>query len=150
MATEKQKLGDRGESLIRKNFSFLKCKRSGTLKPLIKNFKCADIICDFCGYLAQVKTNKVRDINVFPKSVLGAAWLPQKERMDAGIYFSIFFVLIDKSNLKKFSVFYLPAELQNEKMFVKRNPLKDTARRAGWQGYLLNGEEIFSNLVRLK
>ena len=39
MATEKQKLGDRGESLIRKNFSCLKCKRSGTLKPLIKNFK---------------------------------------------------------------------------------------------------------------
>ena len=150
MATEKQKLGDRGESLVRKNFACLRCKRSGTLKPLIKNFKCADIICDFCGYLAQVKTNKVKDINVFPKSVLGAAWLPQKERMDAGIYFSIFFVLIDKSNSKKFSIFYLPAELQNEKMFVKRNPLKETSRRAGWQGYLLNGEEIFSNLVKLK
>tara|TARA_B100000963_G_C22260320_1_gene508253 strand:- start:18 stop:302 length:285 start_codon:yes stop_codon:yes gene_type:complete len=93
MATEKQKLGDRGESLIRNNFSRLKCKRSGTLKPLIKNFKCADIICDFCGYLAQVKTNKVTDINVFPQSVLGAAWLPQKKRMDAGIYFSNFFCL---------------------------------------------------------
>ena len=74
----------------------------------------------------------------------------KKERMDAGIYFSIFFVLIDKSNSKKFSIFYLPAELQNEKMFVKRNPLKETARHAGWQGYLLNGEEIFSNLVKLK
>jgi transcription elongation factor Elf1 len=69
MATEKQKLGDRGKRLIRKKFSCLKCKRSGTLKPLIKNFKCADFICDFCGCLAQVKTNKIKDINVFPKSL---------------------------------------------------------------------------------
>ena len=150
MATEKQKLGDRGEVLIRKNFACLKCKRHGTLKPLVKNFKCADIICDFCGYLSQVKTNQVKDINTFPKSILGAAWLPQKERMDAGIYFSIFFVLIDKQNHKKFSIFYLPAELQNEKMFVKRAPLKETAKRAGWEGYLLNGNEISSKVVRLK
>ena len=64
--------------------------------------------------------------------------------------FPIFFVLIDKSNIKKFSAFYLPAELQHEKMFFKRNPLKETARRAGWQGYLLNGEEICGNLVELR
>ena len=102
-------------------------QKNGTLKPLIKNFKCADIICDFCGYLSQVKTNKVQDIDVFPRTVLGAACLQQKERMDARIHFSIFFVLIDKVNSKKFSIFFLHAELQNEKMFVKRNPLKNTA-----------------------
>jgi type II restriction enzyme len=150
MATAIQKLGDRGEALVRRHFACLKCKRTGTLKPLIKNFKCADIICDFCGYLAQVKTNRVNDINTFPKSILGAGWLPQKERMDAGIFFSIFFVLIDKQNQKNFSIFYLAAELQNEKMFVQRPPLKETARRAGWQGYLLNGDEISTKVVRLK
>ena len=61
-----------------------------------------------------------------------------------------FFVLIDKQNEKKFSIFYLAAELQHEKMFVQRLPLKETARRAGWQGYLLNGDEISSKVVRLK
>ena len=90
MATAIQKLGDRGEALVRKHFACLKCKRTGTLKPLIKNFKCADIICDFCGYLAQVKTNRVNDISASPKSILAATWLPQKERMDAGIFFVIF------------------------------------------------------------
>ena len=40
MVTAKQKLGDRGEDLIIKNFVCLKCKRNRTLKPL--NFKCAD------------------------------------------------------------------------------------------------------------
>ena len=125
-------------------------KRPRTLKPLVKNFKCADIICDFCGYLAQVKTKQVDDIYTFPKSILGAAWQPQKERMDAGIYFSIFFVLIDKQSHKNFSIFYLPAELQNEEMFHERRPLKETAKRAGWQGYQLNGDEISSRVVRLK
>ena len=65
MATEKQKLGDRGESLIRKNFSCLKCKRSETLKPLMKNFKCEDILWDFCRYLAQVKQKKLKILMYF-------------------------------------------------------------------------------------
>ena len=58
MVTEKQKLGDRGESLIRKKFSCLKCKRNGTLKPLIKNFKYANIILTFADIeckLQQIK-----------------------------------------------------------------------------------------------
>ena len=102
MATAIQKLGDRGEALVRRHFACLKCKRIGTLKPLIKNFKCADIICDFCGYLAQVKTNRVNDINTFPKSILGAGWLPQKERMDAGIFFCIFFCSNRQTKPKEF------------------------------------------------
>ena len=84
------KIGRQRRSLSQKTFRMLKCKRTGTLKPLIKNFKCADIICDFCGYLAQVKTNRVNDISASPKSILAATWLPQKERMDAGIFFVIF------------------------------------------------------------
>jgi len=59
MTTDKQKLGDFGENLIRKKFDCPKCKRPKTLKKLPPNFKCADLICDFCGYLAQVKTKTV-------------------------------------------------------------------------------------------
>ena len=58
------------------------------------NFKCADVICDFCGYLAQVKASRARDINLLPDSILGAAWKPQRERMEAAIYFPLFVVLI--------------------------------------------------------
>ena len=53
-------------------------------------------------------------------------------------------------NEKKLSIFYLAAELKHEKMFVQRRPVKETARRAGWQDYLLNGDEISSKVVRLK
>ena len=70
MTTAKQKLGDFGEEFVRKNFDCPKCKRKKTLKRLPPNFKCADIICDFCGYLAQVKTKTVSDINKFPSKIL--------------------------------------------------------------------------------
>ena len=139
MRTSKQITGDFGEDLIQKTYDCPKCKREKTLKKLPLNFKCADIICDFCGYLAQVKTKNVKDINVFPKQILGAAWPPQKERMDAGIFFPLFVVL---KNGKEHSVFYLSSDLQTEDMFVKRKPLSSTAKRAGWQGYFLNGEII--------
>jgi transcription elongation factor Elf1 len=63
MRTEKQNLGDFGEELIKKKFDCPKCKRTKTLKKLPPNFKCADIICDFCGYLAQVKTKTVKALS---------------------------------------------------------------------------------------
>tara|TARA_B100000131_G_C17705246_1_gene446389 strand:+ start:22 stop:474 length:453 start_codon:yes stop_codon:yes gene_type:complete len=150
MQTEKQKLGKLGEDLVRKSFSCLKCKRELTLRPLITNFKCADLICDFCGYLAQVKTKRVKDVNEFPKSIPGAAWAPQKERMDAGIFFSIFFVLVNKLNSKEYTIWYLASELQNKKMFMKRKPLSKDAKRAGWQGYFFNKDEMKDYLVKLK
>lgn len=64
---------------------------------LPNNFKCADVICDFCGYLAQVKTARVRNVDSIPNTVLGAAWGPQKERMASAIYFPLFLVLAGAS-----------------------------------------------------
>ena len=146
MRTNKQLLGDFGENLIIKKFNCPKCKRIKSLKKLPQNFKCADIICDFCGYLAQVKTKTVSDIEKFPSKVLGAAWGPQKERMDAGIYFPLYVVLKCE---KKYSVFYLSSDLQTEEMFIKRKPLSSTAKRAGWQGYYFDGEMMKGLITRL-
>lgn len=150
MATEIQKLGKKGKELVRKNLECPKCKRMKTLNLLRNNFKCANLICDFCGYLAQVRTNLVDNIDDFPQAVRGGAWEPLKERMDAGIFFPVFFVFILKGNSRKFSIFYLPTDLQNEAMFIPRSPLKATAQRKGWQGYMLDGAEIAKRVLRLK
>ncbi len=146
MRTNKQLLGDFGENLIIKKFNCPKCKRIKSLKKLPQNFKCADIICDFCGYLAQVKTKTVSDIEKFPSKVLGAAWGPQKERMDVGIYFPLFVVL---KNGRNHSVFYLSSDLQTEEMFIKRKPLSKNAKRAGWQGFYFDGELMKKFISRL-
>lgn len=133
MPTKKQLLGSWGETLIAKKYACPRCKRPRTLRRLPPNFKCADLICDFCGYLAQVKTASVRNVAVVPKTIPGAAWKPQKERMRAGIYFPLFIVLRSRS---KSAVYYLPTDFQTPKMFKKRAPLSTSARRPGWQGFI--------------
>ena len=149
MPTKHQELGEFGEVAVIKNCHCPKCKRTKALKRLPINFKCADIICDFCGYLAQVKSQTVKDISVYPKQILGAAWGPQKERMDAGIYFPLF--IVTYKNSKEFSVFYLSADMQLPEMFVARKPLSVTARRAGWQGYIVDLTKIIDKaLVKIR
>ena len=133
MATAKQMLGAWGESLVAKACDCPQCKRPRTLKRLPTNFKCADLICDFCGFLAQVKAMTVNTVEPLPKQVIGAAWGPQKERMDAAIYFPLFLVLKAPT---AHAVYYLPTDFQSPALFAARKPLSQPARRKGWQGFM--------------
>lgn len=146
MPTAKQELGALGERLVVQNCACPKCKQRRTLQPLRTNFKCADVICDFCGYLAQVKASTSADGKTPPKRVLGAAWGPQRKRMDAGIYFPLFLVLVTPRR-DYFSIHYLSADLQSEELFVERKPLGVNARRAGWQGFNYNMEVAGNRLI---
>ncbi len=146
--SDKIDLGNWGEELVAKSASCPRCKKTRTLKKLVQNFKCADLICDFCGFIAQVKTARVSNVDVMPKSILGAAWGPQKARMDAGIYTSLFVVLRSKEN-KDHTISFLASELQVPEMFVPRKPLSDNAKRAGWQGFLIDTTKVRDRFVRL-
>ena len=148
MATAKQELGTFGEKLVERNCSCPSCKRHGTLVRLRQNFKCADVVCDFCGYLAQVKTTTKANINDIPTKVLGAAWKPQQERMKAGIYFPLFLVLATKDR-REYAIYYLSADLQKPDIFKPRKPLSPRAKRAGWQGFYYLLEPVRSYFVRL-
>lgn len=128
MATTKQVLGTWGERLVAKTCNCPRCKRPRTLKLLPPNFKCADLICDFCGFLGQVKAMTVKDVSPLPKKVLGAAWGPQKDRMDSGIYFPLFLVLKATTT---HAIYYLPTDFQSPALFACRKPLSSAARRAG-------------------
>jgi len=148
MTTDKQKLGETGEMLVIKKCSCPKCKKENTLKRLPPNFKCADIICDFCGYLAQVKTKSKANIDELPKTILGAAWGVQKERLDSAIYMPLFIVLYNSED--EYGIYYLSADLQVPELFVPRNPLRKTAKRAGWQGFNYDLTQLKGNpIVRL-
>jgi type II restriction enzyme len=148
LPTINQELGIFGEQKVTRHCACPKCKRSRTLVRLPQNFKCADVICDFCGYLGQVKASRALDIEKIPKSILGAAWGPQKDRMDAAIYFPLFLVLITSSS-KRFAIYYLAADLQQPELFKPRTPLSSTARRAGWQGFIYDTESVRDSFVRL-
>jgi type II restriction enzyme len=146
MATSRQELGAFGERHVAQNCTCPRCKRSRTLVLLPPNFKCADLICDFCGYLAQVKATRVKDVSVLPRTILGAAWGPQKERMASGVYFPLFLVLVSETGN---AIYYLSADLQTPEMFKERPPLSSTARRAGWQGFHYDLSGVRDRIVRL-
>jgi hypothetical protein len=133
--TSRQELGEYGEGVVVR-LPCPRCKRVSTLRRLPVNFRCADIICDFCGYLAQVKTTRRADVGTLPPMLIGAAWGPQHDRMEAGIYFPLFIVIVNLDRTAH-AVYYLPADLQQPEMFQQRKPLGATARRAGWVGYML-------------
>ncbi|MXW37399.1 MAG: hypothetical protein F4Z65_03940 [Acidobacteria bacterium] len=149
MTTAKQALGQYGEEKVVRHCACPRCKRSRTLVGLRDNFKCADVICDFCGYLAQVKTTKKNDISAIPRRVTGAAWGPQQERMKAGIFFPLFLVLTS-GDPRRYAIYYLSADLQRLEIFSPREPLSPTAQRAGWQGfsYFFEDQDLAS-FVRL-
>ena len=46
--TQHQILGDYGEVVVAR-LPCPKCKHERTLRRLTVNFRCADVICDFCG-----------------------------------------------------------------------------------------------------
>ncbi len=148
MATAKQELGALGERLVVRYCACPRCKQARTLVALPPNFKCADIICDFCGYLGQVKASTSKDGRTPPRLLLGAAWGPQKQRMDSGIYFPLFLVLV-APGLGRFSIHYLSADLQTPELFRERPPLSATARRAGWTGFYYDLERVRDRLVLL-
>lgn len=148
MATDKQILGGWGEKTVIKHCSCPSCKQGRTTKQLPPNFKCADLVCDFCGYLSQVKTSSVKNIDILPSKILGAAWGPQKARMDSGIYFPLYVVLKSKTG-KEFSINFLSADLQTPEMFVPRKPLSPNAKRSGWQGFYIDVDRVKNRFVSL-
>lgn len=148
MPTAKQTLGVFGEQLVVRACECPRCKRKKTLKRLPPNFKCADVICDFCGFLGQVKTSTAREVTIFPRLLLGAAWGPQKARMNAAIYFPLFLVLVT-SDLKDHAIYYLSADLQPPELFRPRSPLSETAKRAGWRGFLYDLSVVKDRIVCL-
>jgi type II restriction enzyme len=149
MPTERQLLGAFGEQKVIRDCECPRCKRNRTLVRLPNNFKCADVICDFCGYVAQVKTAKVPNVDVVPSTILGAAWGPQKERMDSAVYFPLFLVLTSPL-MSEYSIFYLSADLQSLSMLRPRSPLSAKARRAGWQGFMYDLRPVRDRFVRLR
>jgi hypothetical protein len=136
--TAKQALGRKGEEAIRERIPCPRCRRAKTLTGLPANFQCADLICKFCGFLAQVKAVTMAG-DERPVRVLGAAWGPQHQQILDGIFQPLFvFGFSAAGSLVRID--YVPAHIlqSSPQVFEPRAPLSSTARRAGWQGFVYN------------
>jgi hypothetical protein len=136
-ATVKQQLGRLAERAVTEHVPCPRCSRPKHLSPLPVNFQCADLICKFCGYLAQVKAVSLREgSSDRPRWVLGAAWGPQQQQIIAGIFHGLYVVGYTPGRALV-SIDYVPAHVlqASPEVYVPRAPLSGTARRAGWQGF---------------
>lgn len=140
MATKQQELGEKGEKAVRQRVPCPRCGRPRHLTPLRANFPCADVICRFCGFLAQVKAYTLKGSSRgLPEQVLGAGWYVQRDQIMAGIYHGLYIVgFSQKGRLVR--IYYVPAHILQgaPEVFEPRNPLKETAKRAGWVGFNYN------------
>ena len=134
MTTLKQKLGDFGEQAVVDNCD---CPICGAVKPfnlLTKNHKLVDVVCTQCGAMAQVKAKRAKRIDRCPNTVLGAAWGPQREQLEQGVFNTLFVVVVNAA--EEFTIFCLPPIAQTVEVYKPRKPLSQNARRAGWQGFV--------------
>lgn len=138
VATERQALGKKGEDAVRTLVACPRCSRERTLTSLPTNFQCADLICKFCGFLAQVKATTLEG-DELPSRVLGGAWGPQRDQILAGIFQPLFVVGFDASR-RLVRIDYVPSHIlqATPDVFEPRAPLGASARRAGWQGFVYN------------
>jgi hypothetical protein len=143
MATEKQKLGKRGEEAVVARASCPQCNRPRTFWRLPANFQCADLICKFCGHLAQVKAVTLKQGYDFPEKILGGAWGPQQEQILAGIFHDLYLVGFAASGHLR-EIRHVPGHIlrATPSVFEPRRPLSEKARRAGWQGFYYNIGEL--------
>jgi type II restriction enzyme len=143
MPTAKQDLGKLGERAVCKHVKCPQCNRDKQLRPLTQNFECVDVICKFCGFLAQVKaTTLPQAADARPDRVLGAAWGPQHQRIISGIFHALYVVGFDGTRLKRID--YIPAHMLEAypSVFKPRTALSETAKRAGWQGFIYDLREL--------
>lgn len=141
MATDRQDLGNRGEKAVCKHATCPRCNRLRQFRQLPPNFECADIICKFCGFLGQVKATRLADdSDTFPARIMSAAWGPQHQRILAGVYNGLYLVGFRKDGRRLTRIDYVPPHILESvpEVFEPRRPLGPKAKRAGWQGYMLN------------
>jgi type II restriction enzyme len=132
--TSRQLLGDLGEMSVTRHCSCPRCKNHRTLRRLRANFKAADIICDVCGFTAQVKAVTVSAKGRLPQQLLGASWPVQRDRIASHIYQPLYIVAVYRNIPDR--IYYVPADFQTPQMFTPRKPLSASASRSGWQGFM--------------
>jgi len=144
MPTRHQALGEKGEIAVARLLACPRCNKPKHLTRLPPNFQCADVICKFCGFLAQVKATKLKGNETeLPETILGAAWEPQHEQIIAGIYHGLYIVCYDSLD-KLLRIDFIPAHILQvtPEVFQPRKPLSETARRAGWQGFMIRLNKV--------
>lgn len=113
------------------------CKEYGLVKYKA-NEKSKDIKCEKCNCQIQIKAKKGKKNNGEPLKLLGAEYKTTYNSIKENTvhYLVVLYSSIGDSYTVH-DILFIHCTNINERCIIPRPPLKDTAKRAGWQGCIL-------------
>lgn len=115
------------------------CVRCGSkLKHFENNKPVGDMYCEKCSEEFELKSNKAK----LGKIIADGAYSTMIEKIDNGEVPNFFYLNYD---LKRYNInilIIIPKHYFTKDIIIKRKPLADTARRAGWVGCNINVSQI--------
>jgi len=149
-ATAQQLAGKEGERAVCRQITCPSCGRK-RLTALPVNFDCADVICRFCGFMAQVKA--ITSVTgAWPSTLPGGSWPRQQEQIIAGITHALFVVSFDPKDRRLVAIDYVPSDILKAvpDAFVPRKPTKPAGRSTPFVGFRYDSRRIPAiGIVRL-
>ncbi|MCC8356887.1 MAG: restriction endonuclease [Oscillospiraceae bacterium] len=123
-----QKVRVMSESLVAKNI-FCPCCGNPHIQKLGNNKPVADFQCSFCGSIFELKSKK----GTLGKKITDGAYSTMIERITSTKNPDLL-VMTYSENLSVTNMLIIPKFFFVPAIIEKREPLTDTARRAGWVG----------------
>ncbi len=151
-----QKIRVMSENWLVDNVYCVKC--GCKLKHFKNNKPVGDMYCEKCKEEFELKSNKAK----LGKKIVDGAYSTMIEKIDNGEIPNFFYLNYSLQNYKVNNLIVIPKHYLTKEIIIKRPPLPQTARRAGWIGcnidvssipesgklYLIkNGQEENKNIV---
>jgi type II restriction enzyme len=105
---DRSQTGRLGEEAVVRHVACPQCGKRKLTRLVEPGFPCVDIICKFCGFLAQVKSTTAT-LSDRPTRALGANWAPQKEQILRDIFHALYVVSIVEGEAER--IWYIPAHM---------------------------------------
>ena len=120
------------ESWVVTNISCPNCL--GDLQPYASNTKGKDVYCVVCGENFQIKSKKGK----FSNKITGAEYQTTRNVFSSEEKPSLMLLHYDLATMKVINLAIIHKSSINVMCIIPRKPLAITARRAGWQGCIID------------
>ena len=124
------------EAWVVTNISCLNCEAALSEYPA--NEKSKDVYCNTCGTDFQIKSSKKR----FSKRITGAEYNTTLNSINNSNNPSLMLLFYDEKAMAVVDFQIIHHSFITKKNIIPRKPLSPTAKRAGWQGCLIDIEKV--------
>ena len=115
------------------------CPNCGSsLSEYPANEKSKDVFCPSCGDDFQIKSSK----NKFSKRITGAEYNTTLNSIRSGKNPSLMLLHYDENSMRVIDFIFIHSSFITNEIIIPRKPLSKEARRAGWQGCLIDIDKI--------